>query len=69
MGNLLLTGIGLLAIYLLSCWVWPYTTCGVCKGSPRHMSPLGTAWRNCGSCGGSGRKVRLGRKLLPNPPD
>lgn len=50
-------------VYLLSCLLWPYTKCGACKGG-RHASPFGRSWRNCGRCGGRGRKLRLGAHLF-----
>jgi hypothetical protein len=57
-----------LALYFASCLIWPYTRCGRCS-SGKHHSPTGTAWRNCRACGGSGRKVRLGRRLFAGADD
>lgn len=69
MGDALLYGVLLAGLYLLHCLVWPHKTCGACKGAPKRMALDGSdAWRHCGSCGGSGRKVRLGRKLFPGTP-
>lgn len=50
-------------LWLLSCATWPYTAGGRCSAGKRH-SPSGEAWRNCRGCGGSGKRVRLGRRLL-----
>jgi hypothetical protein len=52
----------LLTVYVLACAVWPWTSCGRCEGG-RKRSPSGKAWRNCRSCGGTGKKVRLGRRM------
>ena len=47
--------------YGLACTFWPWTACSWCDGGKKR-SPSGKAWRTCRHCGGSGRKVRLGRK-------
>ncbi|MQA14735.1 MAG: hypothetical protein GEV09_11335 [Pseudonocardiaceae bacterium] len=60
---------GGVALYLLgyvaSLWLHPWTRCGVCKGNPRRYGSIFTrAWRPCGRCGGTGRKTRLGVRVL-----
>jgi len=50
--------------YLLACTWWPYTACGRCHGTGKHRSPSGKAWRPCRRCKGSGRRVRVGRRLF-----
>lgn len=50
--------VGWFVVYYLACQIWPYTTCGRCKGG-KHHSPSGKAWRDCPRCGGSGKKRRL----------
>lgn len=49
--------------YAVTCWLWPYTACGRCGGSGKARSPSGKAFRDCRRCRGSGRRVRLGRRL------
>jgi DnaJ-class molecular chaperone len=56
--NLILIGIAALAVYVLFCRIFPYTPCRNCKGSGKSHSPSGKAFRNCGRCGGSGRRRR-----------
>lgn len=51
-------------LYLGSLAIWPYTACGRCSGAGKRRSPSGKAWRPCPRCGGTGRKERLGRRLL-----
>ncbi|MFC4000752.1 hypothetical protein ACFS2C_11840 [Prauserella oleivorans] len=51
-------------IYGTSLAIWPYTACGRCSGAGKRRSPSGKAWRPCPRCGGTGRKERLGRRLL-----
>lgn len=54
--------------YATACLIWPYAPCGRCQ-SGRHSSPSGEYWRKCRRCGGSGKKIRLGRRLLAGDPD
>jgi DnaJ-class molecular chaperone len=49
--------------YAVACTVWPYTRCPRCAGSGKRRSPSGKAWRPCRSCSGTGRRVRLGRRI------
>ena len=49
--------------YLIACWAWPFGSHWWCDGSGKRRSPSGRAWRNCKGCGGSGRKVRLARRV------
>lgn len=64
--NLLLAGGVLLVLWLLHSAYRPYARCVMCKGSPRNSSSTGRTWRNCWWCGGSGRRTRLGKKLIDN---
>jgi hypothetical protein len=48
-------------VYILSCWWFPYTACGRCKGAGKHSRSDGKVWRPCRRCKGSGRRLRLGR--------
>lgn len=62
MGELLLVGLGLAGIYLLSCLVWPYTACGMCRGG-KHARSDGEVWRKWWRCSGTGRRRRAGAWL------
>lgn len=53
-----------IALYLISCRIWPYTACSRCKGSPKDRSPGGKHWRDCSRCGGSGKRLRFGAALF-----
>lgn len=57
--KLVLFGLVALVVYIGFCRVFPYAACRNCKGSGKYRSPSGKAFRNCGSCGGSGRRRRL----------
>jgi len=49
--------------YLLACWWWPYRPHGRCGGTGKLRPPLGRAFRSCPSCRGTGRVLRVGRRL------
>ena len=51
-----------LAGYVLACLLWPFAACRWCERGKKR-SPGGRAWRVCGHCGGTGARVRLGRRL------
>lgn len=51
-------------LYLLSCLVWPETNCGRCSGGGKNFGSTRRRFGACGKCGGSGRKPRLGTRLL-----
>ncbi|WP_020388539.1 hypothetical protein [Kribbella catacumbae] len=53
-----------IALYLLTCLVWPFGKCRRCKGAGKFKSPFGNAYRHCGKCDGSGLRVRIGRKVI-----
>lgn len=57
-------GVAAALVYAVQCWWWPYAACLKCDGAGRFRSPTGRAWRNCRRCGGSGTRVRVGRRLL-----
>jgi hypothetical protein len=50
---LLLAALTLAAPYALVCWLAPFGVCGRCH----HTHPL------CPACDGTGRRVRLGRRV------
>ena len=50
------------ALYIAACALWPFAACRWCEGGKKR-SPGGRAWRTCGRCGGTGARVRLGRRL------
>ena len=55
--------------YLLHCAIWPYKPCRSCHGRKRHMAlSVGAekteAYRHCQWCGGSGERLRLGKRVI-----
>lgn len=49
--------------YAVNCWWWPWARCSRCHGGGRKYAPNGKAFRDCRRCRGTGRRVRLGRRL------
>ena len=61
LGALALGAVG----YYYACKTWPYGPCVRCLGHPgRIMSPGGKHWRTCKRCRGSGRRTRLGARIM-----
>ena len=54
----------LTALYLFTCWIWPFGNCRRCKGLGKRKAPLGRAFRHCPRCEGTGYRVRIGRHVL-----
>lgn len=52
--------------YLVSLSLHPYTACRACRGTPgRHRGVIFRyAFRKCTRCKGTGRKLRLGARVL-----
>jgi hypothetical protein len=49
--------------YIWSCGVFPYKACHSCRGQGQFQSAVFGAIRLCRRCDGSGRVLRLGRRL------
>ena len=64
LGTVALVAAVLLVAYALACWWWPFTAHGRCNGTGKLRSPSGKAWRTCRGCKGTGRKLRVGRRLF-----
>ena len=51
--------------YLASIYLHPYTSCGPCHGSGQHSGSVFTySSRACERCDGSGRRIRIGARVL-----
>ncbi|MQM26638.1 hypothetical protein [Glycomyces albidus] len=57
--SLAATALGLAAAlaYLFRCWAFPYGRCWWCRSDGRNAAGY------CNACHGTGRRVRLGRRL------
>ena len=56
-------------VWLAHSWAWPIRPCRWCKGGRKTAPEVGPgqwrrSWRACRWCGGSGRKVRIGARLM-----
>ena len=49
--------------YALSCWWFPYAHCRCCHGDGKHYRPDGKVHRLCRWCKGTGRRLRIGRRV------
>ena len=59
-----LAALGYSAFYLLMCAAFPFGNCRRCKGTGKLYSPIFTkAFRLCPRCAGTGRRVRIGRRV------
>lgn len=63
METLLLLVLAVSIVYLGACAFWPFAACRRCSGTAKLKSPTGKAWRPCPRCGGTGRRVRVGRRV------
>lgn len=63
---LLLLGGGVwTAVYLLSCAIHPFKVCPACQKTGQSTSTtFKGAFGPCRRCGGSGRRIRAGARLL-----
>lgn len=67
MDGYLLLGLAAITVaggYAVAAWIWPFTACRKCHGDGKLRSPSGRNWRRCKRCGGTGRRLRLGRVVL-----
>jgi hypothetical protein len=59
-----LAALGYAAFYLALCAGYPFGNCRRCKGSGKRHNPFfGGGHRLCNRCAGTGRRVRLGRRV------
>lgn len=49
--------------YLVTCALFPWRACSWCDSGKRRNSS-GKSWRECGHCGGTGRRARIGQLVL-----
>lgn len=63
------TILGLLVIawpigYYVSLRIWPLTSCRRCAGTGKNAGSNRKRFGRCGKCKGTGRKLRLGTRVL-----
>ena len=64
MAVLIVAAIACGAGYLVSLRIWPETKCGRCGGGGRNRGSSAKRFGTCKRCAGSGRKPRLGNRIL-----
>ncbi|WP_018825227.1 hypothetical protein [Salinispora arenicola] len=57
-----LTTLGYATWYLILCAASPWGRCRRCHGARSHRTTIGTR-RDCRRCDGTGRRVRIGRRI------
>jgi hypothetical protein len=65
MGYFIILAIIFALLYYVSLRTHPYTKCRVCDGKSKHYNTIfPEAFRPCRKCGGSGRRERIGARLV-----
>lgn len=50
--------------YAVSCYVWPFTDCWLCKGNGHHRPDSNRKLsRPCRWCKATGKRLRIGRRV------
>jgi len=55
--------VGLPLYYATGCVFWPYAKCWRCRGTARRSALWGGGFQLCGTCGATGRRLKLGRAI------
>jgi hypothetical protein len=63
-GDLVVVALVLIAAWVVSLLLWPFARCGRCEGSGTSPGSSGKRWGDCRRCGGSGKRLRLGARLV-----
>lgn len=63
MDTVLVLALLIICGYIAACAWWPFAACLRCHGTAKLRSPSGKAWRHCPRCAGTGRRVRVGRRV------
>lgn len=61
---LVLLGLVWTAGYLLLCLIWPFVKCRRCHGLGKRRALIGSGFRDCNHCDGSGYRIRPGRHMV-----
>jgi DnaJ-class molecular chaperone len=64
MAAILIGAVIVAAGYYVSLRIWPYRPCKRCSGGGRNAGSNRKRFGTCGRCGGSGRALRLGARML-----
>ena len=59
-----LTLAGYAAWYLIKCYAVPFGPCRRCNGAGEQRGRIIRLQRECHRCAGTGRRVRIGRRLI-----
>ena len=62
--QLFLIGCGLAVAWAVGLYLWPFTSCGRCRGKRTNAGSNRKRWGPCKRCGGTGSRQRLGSKTV-----
>lgn len=60
----LLLALGAVLYYATSCLFWPYAKCWRCQGNAQRRAWWGGGFGLCGTCDGTGRRLKFGRWIF-----
>ncbi|MGW0501795.1 hypothetical protein [Micromonospora sp. NPDC003241] len=55
---------GYAAYYLIKCYALPFGPCRRCKGKGERRGRIIRLKHECHRCGGTGKRVRVGRRII-----
>jgi hypothetical protein len=64
MAQIFLIGCGAAVCWVVRLYFWPFGPCRRCQGSRTNAGSNRKRWGNCGRCGGTGQRQRLGSKTV-----
>lgn len=64
MATLILLIACVVAVWAVGLLLWPFCPCGRCGGSGKNTGSNGKRWGTCRRCKGTGRRLRLGARLM-----
>ncbi|MFF0152630.1 hypothetical protein [Micromonospora sp. NPDC005203] len=56
--------LGYAAFYLIKCYAVPFGPCRRCKGAGERRGRIIRLKRECPRCAGTGKRVRVGRRVI-----
>jgi hypothetical protein len=62
--TLIIIGLIVIAARVVGLYLWPYAPCRKCQGSSRNPGSKKERYGQCGRCGGTGRRTRLGANTV-----
>ena len=64
MGYIVIFALIAAVVWTVSRYLWPYAPCRRCRGSGKNTGSRRRRYGDCGKCGGSGRRRRIGARAV-----